>query len=214
MDVVVTDRFHCILNGLLCKLEAVKNRFWLLSIYCICIYIVIYNHTYMCVKIVSIDVITTLLFWALWMATLPLSIFCRIWSPAVGFGVFSIYMMTSSNGNTFRVTGRLCGEWWPPLTQASDAELWFFYFDARPNKRLSSQSSDWWFETPSCSLWRQCNARTVCKCFQYAKWMRLINIRCTIGPAFAAQVIGTVRESAVKCMSLIACQALFCVNGL
>ena len=26
------------------------------------------------------------------------------------------------------------------------------------NKRLSKQSWGWWFETPSCSLWRHCNA--------------------------------------------------------
>ena len=41
-------------------------------------------------------------------------------------------MMTSSNGNIFRVTGRLCGEFtgdrWIPLTTASDAELWCFFF--------------------------------------------------------------------------------------
>ena len=40
------------------------------------------------------------------------------------------HMMTSSNGNIFRVTGPLCGEftahWWIPLTKASDAELWCF----------------------------------------------------------------------------------------
>ena len=39
-------------------------------------------------------------------------------------------MMTSSNGNIFRVTGPLCGEFtgqrWIPLTKASDAELWCF----------------------------------------------------------------------------------------
>ena len=37
-------------------------------------------------------------------------------------------MMTSSNGNIFRVTVPLCGEFtgqrWIPLTKASDAELW------------------------------------------------------------------------------------------
>ena len=42
----------------------------------------------------------------------------------------SFLMMTSSNGNIFRVTGPLCGEFvghrWIPLTKASDAELWFF----------------------------------------------------------------------------------------
>ena len=40
-------------------------------------------------------------------------------------------MMTSSNGNTFRVTGPLCGEFtgqrWIPHTKASDAELWCFH---------------------------------------------------------------------------------------
>ena len=39
-------------------------------------------------------------------------------------------MMTSSNGNIFRVTGPLCGEFtghrWIPLTKASDAELLMF----------------------------------------------------------------------------------------
>ena len=36
----------------------------------------------------------------------------------------------SSNGNMFRVTGHLCGEFtghrWIPCKKASDAELWFF----------------------------------------------------------------------------------------
>ena len=40
----------------------------------------------------------------------------------------SHYMMTSSNGNIFLVTGHLCGEFnghrWIPHTKASDAELW------------------------------------------------------------------------------------------
>ena len=40
-------------------------------------------------------------------------------------------MMTSSNGNIFRVTGPLCGEFtghrWIPLTKGSDAELLMFY---------------------------------------------------------------------------------------
>ena len=32
------------------------------------------------------------------------------------------------------------------------------FFDRRLNKRLSKQSWGWWSETPSCSLWRHCNA--------------------------------------------------------
>ena len=42
--------------------------------------------------------------------------------------------MTSSNGNIFRVTGHLCGEFtgyqWIPRTKASDAELWCFLWSA------------------------------------------------------------------------------------
>ena len=41
-----------------------------------------------------------------------------------------VSMMTSSNGNFFRVPGHLCGEFighrWIPCTKTSDAELWCF----------------------------------------------------------------------------------------
>ena len=77
------------------------------------------------------------------------------------FGSFRS-MMTSSNGNIFHVTGHLCGEFtghrWIPRTKDSDAELWCF-FDLRLNKRLSKQSRCWWFETPSCPIWRHRNAK-------------------------------------------------------
>ena len=46
---------------------------------------------------------------------------------------------------------------WIPHTKASDAELWWFFFYLRLNKRLSKQPWGWWFETPPWSLWRQCN---------------------------------------------------------
>ena len=62
-------------------------------------------------------------------------------------------IMTSSNGNIFRVTGHLYGEftgrWWIPHTKASDAKLWCFLWSVL-NKRLSEQWQGWWFETPSC----------------------------------------------------------------
>ena len=74
--------------------------------------------------------------------------------------VYVHFMMTSSNRNTFRVTGPLCveftGDRWIPLTKASDTEFDVF-FDLRLNKRLSKQSRGWWFETPSHPLWRHCN---------------------------------------------------------
>ena len=69
-------------------------------------------------------------------------------------------MMTSSTGNIFCVTGLLCGEftgyWWIPRTKASDAEFDVF-FDICLNKRMNKQWWGWWFETPSCPLWRHCN---------------------------------------------------------
>ena len=71
-----------------------------------------------------------------------------------------LFMMTSSNGKVFRVTGHLCGEFtgprWIPHTKASDAELWCF-LDLRLNKRLSKQWWSWWFETLSRQLWRHRN---------------------------------------------------------
>ena len=39
-----------------------------------------------------------------------------------------------------------------PVTQSFDV-----FLDLRLNKRLSKQWWGWWFETPSCPLWRHCN---------------------------------------------------------
>ena len=69
-------------------------------------------------------------------------------------------MMTSSNGNIFRVTGPLCGEFTGPgefPTQRPVTRSFDVYFDLRLNKRLSKQSWGWWFETLSRSLWRHRN---------------------------------------------------------
>ena len=72
------------------------------------------------------------------------------------------FMMTSSNGNIFRVTGPLCGEFTGPgefPTQRSVTRSFDVFFDLRLNKRLSKQPCGWWFETPSWSLWPQCNVK-------------------------------------------------------
>ena len=82
----------------------------------------------------------------------------RVWKINPGYGGTAKYliqtscMMTSSNGNIFRVTGHLCGEFtgpgeFPaqrPVTRSFDA-----FFDLRLNKRLSKQPRGWWFQTPS-----------------------------------------------------------------
>ena len=73
---------------------------------------------------------------------------------------WDILMMTSSNGNIFRVTGPLCGEFTGPgefPTQRPVTQSFDVFFDLRLNKRLSKQPWSWWFETPSWSWWRQCN---------------------------------------------------------
>ena len=70
------------------------------------------------------------------------------------------HMMTSSNGNIFRLTGPSCGEFtcageFPtqtPVTRSFDV-----FFDLRLNKRFSKQPWGWWFETLSWSWWRHCN---------------------------------------------------------
>ena len=89
-------------------------------------------------------------------------VFCVFGSIPVHFwhGYEKFRMMTSPNGNISRVTGPLCGEFTSPgefpaqrpVTRSLDV-----FFDLRLNKRLSKQPWGWWFETPSWSLWRQCN---------------------------------------------------------
>ena len=78
------------------------------------------------------------------------------------------YMMTSSNGNIFRVTGSLCAGNSPvtgefpsqrPVTRSFDV-----FFDLRLNKQLSKQSRRRWYETSSCWLWRHYNDHTLCWC--------------------------------------------------
>ena len=73
-------------------------------------------------------------------------------------------MMTSSNGNIFRVTGLCAGN--SPITgkfptQRPVTRSFGVFFDLRLNKRLSKQSWGWWFETPSGSLWRHCNGSRI-----------------------------------------------------
>ena len=54
----------------------------------------------------------------------------QIWPVISSWVTCGIYMMTSSNGNIFRITGHLCGKFtgprWIARTKASDAELWCF----------------------------------------------------------------------------------------
>ena len=74
--------------------------------------------------------------------------------------ILPMNMMTSSNGNIFRVTGPLWREFTGPgefPTRRPVTRSFDVFFDMRLYKRLSIQPWGWWFETPSWSLWRQCD---------------------------------------------------------
>ena len=96
-----------------------------------------------------------------------------------------IFIMTSSNGTIFRVTGPLCGEFLPvfgefpaqrPVTRSFDV-----FFDLRVNKRLSKQSGGWWFETLSRSLWRHRNVNAILN--DFFRWMNnLFRVKLNVHP--------------------------------
>ena len=92
----------------------------------------------------------------------------------------SIHMMTSSNGNIFRVTGPLCGEFpaQRPVPRSFDV-----FFDLHLNKMLSKQLRGWWFETSSHPLWRPCNELTVCSHYSTSFLFTVTNHR-SITPKF------------------------------
>ena len=63
-------------------------------------------------------------------------------------------IMTSSNGNIFRVKMPFVREF---PSQRPVTRNFNVFFDLRPNLRLSKHAQGCWFETPSCPLWRHCN---------------------------------------------------------
>ena len=90
-------------------------------------------------------------------------------------------MMTSSNGNMFRVTGPLWGEFtghqWIPLTKASDAELWCFLWSA------PTQTVEWTIDTLViwdaitpimmslwCHIWQMEFAQLASNVWQFGRW--------------------------------------------
>ena len=87
------------------------------------------------------------------------------------YHTWHLYMMTTSNGNIFRVAGTLWGESTGDRWIPSHRPVWWsvdVFFDVRLNKQLSRQLIRWWFETQSRSLWRHCNdLATKCSSFYF-----------------------------------------------
>ena len=84
--------------------------------------------------------------------TISLTISCVPWWRHQ-MEIFST-LLTICAGNS-PVTGEFPSQ--RPVTRRFDV-----FFDPRLNRRLSKQSWGWWFETPSCSLWRHCSADICC----------------------------------------------------
>ena len=77
-------------------------------------------------------------------------------------------MMMSKQGNTFTITGPLCGKLrvpppppppLPPLPPYKGSVIWRLdIFNVSPNKQLNKQSMNLWYETPTMLMRRHCDA--------------------------------------------------------
>ena len=76
----------------------------------------------------------------------PRNVFLEWWRHQVE--TFSALLALCSGNSP--VTGYFPAQ--RPVTQSFDV-----FFDLRLNKQLSNQPWGWWFEMPSCPLWRHCN---------------------------------------------------------
>ena len=92
-----------------------------------------------------------------------LHIFLSFVLPSIWANVSIWIMMTSSNGNIFRVTGQLCWEFTgtpnpqPPIPKGQWRGALMFSLICAWINGWVQQSSGWWFKTPSRPLWRHCN---------------------------------------------------------
>ena len=85
------------------------------------------------------------------------------------------WILTSSNGKKKSALLALCARNSPvtgefpaqrPETRSCDV-----FIDLQLNKRRSKQSWGWWFETPSCSLWRHCNGQNSCPVYMWGWYL-------------------------------------------
>ena len=92
-------------------------------------------------------------------------------------------MMTSSNGNIFRVNG-FCAGYSPVIGEFPAQSQWrgaLIFFYLRLNRQLSKQWRRWWFETLLRSLWHQSwvyvNQSCPTQCYSYfAEYLAYVTI--------------------------------------
>ena len=120
-------------------------------------------------------------------------------------------MMTSSNGNIFRVTGHLCGEFTGPA-QRPVTRSFDVFFDLRLNKRLSKQSWGWWFETASCPLWRHRNVLVVSNLHSWHCWI-WCRLQLLVTYAWATQRVSLTMDSSSLPKVSCTIDSRFCGHG-
>ena len=88
--------------------------------------------------------------------------------PHKVYAMRSFVVLLLPTRTSFLINSKVTGALWNHEGNVKSVmwSFWFYgrrnlrlnvFFDLRLNKRLSKLSWGWWFETPSCSLWRHCN---------------------------------------------------------
>ena len=130
---------------------------------------------------------------------------CNLWlNIAPDLFRYIVFMMTSSNGNIFRITGPLCvrGIYRSPVnsphTERPVTRSCDLFFNLRLNNRLSKQSRRRWSETPTRSFWCHCNVLgrnefnmricIVCKCVS-AVWPDPCSVLSCLPPVSAGELV-------------------------
>ena len=85
-----------------------------------------------------------------------------------------------------------------PVTWSFDV-----FFNLRLNKRLRKQSRGWWFETPSCSLWRHCDVKHF-TADDVTKWRKHFVVNITT--QYISTLVGVISTSG---SALVLCTFIF-----
>ena len=103
----------------------------------------------------------------------PVGDVCNIWVTYSG-KIYMIYSWWRHQMGIFSVLLAFCVGNSPVIGEFPSQRpvTWSFdvFFDLRLNKRLSKQAWGWWFEMPTHSLWRHCNA--IRKTIRASGWAR------------------------------------------
>ena len=111
---------------------------------------------------------------AIW-STLPISSRMTLLAAGLSWS----YSWWRHQMETFSALLAICA-WNSPVpgefpAQRPVARSFDVFFDLHPNKRLSKQSRGWWFETPSCPLWRHHNVLPECQWSHPGEYEKIVH---------------------------------------